>query len=336
MRLPRIKSGYFSAPIEHLTARWSIRLGIAVAAVVLVYALIVLFGEFYLLLFATVLLASIFGGLVPGLLVLAVIISYEVFFGRLSVDEMQRLLVEGTLVSIGLSLPTSLFRARELLEAELKTEQQLLKMEEDERRRIGRDLHDGLGQHLTGISLLSETMAQQLMTGGKPDPVNVEAITRLVSEAIKITRDLAKSLSPITLELEGLQAAVEELAETSSSLFGIRCTYECHQQDLVLNPNRSLHVFRIIQEAVNNSVRHGKAKNVRVRMTRDRKDLIVTVVDDGIGLSQKTSVNPGFGLRLMQYRAKMLGASLTVERAAPEGGTVVTCICPLDDQVQRR
>jgi signal transduction histidine kinase len=65
-------------------------------------------------------------------------------------------------------------------------------------------------------------------------------------------------------------------------------------------------------------------------MKRDRKDLIVTVVDDGIGLSQKTSVNPGLGLRLMQYRAKIIGASLTVERAAPEGGTVVTCICPID------
>jgi len=331
LRLPRIKPGYFSAPFDQLKARWSIRLGVGVAAVVLAYALVLLFGEFYLLLFATVLLASIFGGLVPGLLVLAVIVSYEVFFGRLSVDETRRLLIEGTLVSFLLSVPAALFKGRKRLEAELKTEQQILKMEDDERRRIGRDLHDGLGQHLTGISLLSETMTQQLMTGGKPDPTNVEAITRLVSEAIKITRDLAKSLSPITLELEGLQAAVEELADTSSSLFGIHCICEDHQQNLVLDRTRSLHLFRIVQEAVNNSVRHGKAKNVRVGMTRDRKDLIVTVVDDGVGLSLKTSVNPGIGLRLMQYRAKMLGASLTVKRSAPEGGTVVTCICPLDD-----
>ena len=336
LRLSRIKSGPFSAPFEQLTARWTTRLGLGVAAILLVYALILLFGGLYLLLFATVFLASIFGGLVPGLLVFAAIVSYEVFSGRIGMDETQRLLVAGTLVSIGVSLRTVRLKTRERLETELKMEQQILKMEEDERRGIGRDLHDGLGQHLTGISLLSETMAQQLTAGGKPDPINVEAITRLVSEAIRITRDLAKSLSPITLELEGLQAALEELADTSSSLFGIRCTCDCQQQDLVLDRTRSLHLFRIVQEAVNNSVRHGKAKNVRIRMTRDKKDLIVTVVDDGIGLSQKTSANPGFGLRLMQYRAKMLAASLIVERAAPEGGTVVTCICPLDDQVPRR
>jgi signal transduction histidine kinase len=243
LRLPRIKSGHFSAPFEQLTVQWTIRLGVCVAAVALVYALILLFGEFYLLLFATVLLASIFGGLVPGLLVLATIISFELFSGRISMDETRRLLVEGTLVSVGVSLRTARFKARERREAELKMEQQILKMEEDERSRIGRDLHDGLGQHLTGISLLSETVAQQLAAGGKPDPVNVEAITRLVSEAIRITRDLGKSLSPITLELEGLQAAVEELADTSSSLLGIRCTCEGRQQDLLLDRTRSLHIF---------------------------------------------------------------------------------------------
>lgn len=332
-------------PFDRLTEGWASRYGLAVVVVGLQVTVNLLFGrimgQFYLVPFVAVLVASVVGGLGPGLLatILTAIVGYEVPINRLNANELLRLTIDGTLVAIvGGTLRAARLKSRERLETSFKLEQQILEISDQERRRIGYDLHDGLGQHLTGISMLSETVAQQLKTGEKPDPANVETITRLVSEAVSITRDLAKSLSSITLERDGLVAALVELADSSSSLFGICCSFDCDcdPPDLVLDPTCSLHLFRIVQEAVHNSVRHGKAKNVDISLTRDRKNLALTVVDDGIGLSEKTSANQGLGLRIMAYRATILRGSLTARRVAPRGGTVVTCVWPLDSQTPRR
>lgn len=284
-------------------------------------------------LFASIMIASVAGGFWSGILAtLASIVAGAVVPPRIIPDEIFVLCVEGFLVSlVGGVLRSIRIRAAQTLAANLSLEQQILEIGDDERRRIGHDLHDGLGQHLTGISLLSETMSQQLAAGKLPAASNVETITRLVSEAVGITRDLAKSLSPVTLERDGLVAAIEELSETSSTLLGIDCHGEFVAEDLDLNLDRtrSLHLYRIVQEAVNNSVRHGKSKHVAIRTEQRGNNLHVTVSDDGSGLSQKTMANPGLGLRIMQYRARMLSATLAVERATPSGGTVVTCICPI-------
>src|SRR5205823_2941886 len=106
-------------------------------------------------------------------------------------------------------------------------------------------------------------------------------------------RDLAKSLSPVTLERDGLVAAVEELADTSSVLLGIDCRSDIDVLQLDLDRTRALHLYRIIQEAVNNSVRHGKAKNVRIEVRLQANEVVVKVIDDGSGLSQKTMSKPG-------------------------------------------
>ena len=339
MHGPRIISGRSSVPFERLRGHWPLRYGVAiVAGIVLCVAELLLrrslATEFHLLLlFSAILLGSVLGGLGPGLLATAaaVMVGYNTIPLKLVAPELRLLAIQGVLISVvGGTLRSARVKARERLAANLKLEQQILEIGDDERRRIGHDLHDGLGQQLTGISLLSETMAQQLAAGAKPDPANVEIITRLASEAVRITRDLAKSLSPVTLERDGLIAAIEELADTSSALFGIKCSLECEDQQLPVDRTRALPLFRIVQEAVNNSVRHGKAKNVRIGVMNNPRELIVSVVDDGSGLSQKTTANPGLGLRIMEYRARMLDASLTVERASTTGGTVVTCTCPLD------
>ncbi|HMB94626.1 MAG TPA: sensor histidine kinase, partial [Tepidisphaeraceae bacterium] len=289
--------------------------------------------SYILLLFIAILLTSVLGGLGPGLSA-TILICAAAYYCRPSVltaSQLRQLGIEGILVSIvGGTLRVARTKASERLTAYIRLEQQILEIGDEERRRIGHDLHDGLGQHLTGISLLSETIAQQLDAGRQPDPTNVETITRLVSEAVRITRDLAKSLSPVTLETDGLLAALEELADTASGLFGIECDCEIEAEEVPLNRSRSLHVFRIVQEAVNNSVRHGKAKHVKISLITDAQTLKVTIHDDGSGLSQKTMANPGLGLRIMQYRARMLDASLTIVRANEAGGTIVTCICPID------
>jgi signal transduction histidine kinase len=289
---------------------------------------------YFLLLFIAILLAGMLGGLGPAIVAMVLVCGADYFLRNraLSIPQLQVLAVEGIFLSfIGGTLRIARLKASERLEANMRLEQQILEIGDEERRRIGHDLHDGLGQHLTGISLLSETMSQQLQMGVSPDSTNVETITRLVSQAVRITRDLAKSLSPVTLETDGLLAAIEELAETASDLFGIECNCEIDEKAPSLNRSQSLHVFRIVQEAVNNSVRHGKARHVLIKLTSDEKSLIVSITDDGSGLSQKTTANPGLGLRIMQYRARMLDASLAIKRANDAGGTVVTCVCPVGE-----
>jgi signal transduction histidine kinase len=130
-------------------------------------------------------------------------------------------------------------------------------------------------------------------------------------------------------------AAIEELAGTSSSLLGINCRGDFDNQELRLDRTRAMHLYRIVQEAVNNSVRHGKARNVEIEVRQSGNELTVCVRDDGSGLSAKTMSDPGLGLRIMQYRAKMLAATLEVERATHSGGTIVTCRCPIDGQPEQ-
>lgn len=324
--------------------RWA-RYGVSMFAVVVAGLFAYHIGpsidrDFYLtILFLSMLLASVIGGMFPGLLamVAATLIGYYVPPDRLTTADLRLLAIEGALVAVvGGTLRSARLKARERLLATLRLEQQIVEIGDDERRRIGHDLHDGLGQHLTGISLLTETISQQVEAGHQPDPSNIESVTRLVSEAIGITRDLAKSLSPITLEQDGFLIAIQELADSASALFGIDCTWEYEGPELELERAQSQNLYRIVQEAVNNSVRHGKATHVRITGERDGSDMVMQIIDDGSGLSAKTITNPGLGLRIMQYRCRMLGASLAVERFNEAGGTVVTCRCPLSARVEAR
>jgi signal transduction histidine kinase len=336
---PRITTGTVPASLEQLAALRSVRYSVPLISVGIAAAVAFFLGRSIeshsrlFVFFCAVLLPAATCGLGPGLVAtaLCVLARYLVWPSEPNLPEIIVLAAQGILVSIvGGSLRSIKLKAHARLAENLNLEQRLLEIGDDERRRIGHDLHDGLGQHLTGISLLSETMAQQLESGTKPDPRNVETVTRLVSEAVRITRDLAKSLSPVTLERHGLVVAIEELAGTVSTLFSVNCVWESNGYDPPLDRAQALHLFRIVQEAVNNSVRHGKAHNIHVSLNQVGRGLCLRVVDDGSGLSQKTSESPGLGLRIMQYRARMLGAILSVERASEAGGTTVTCTCPID------
>lgn len=339
MRNLRITTGPGSSLLDRVSVGWRARYGLAIGLAVVVGGICVLIEHekssdlLFTLGFLASLAAATFGGFGPGLLTTGLLVGLVRFVPQphLKDIQMQNLALSGVLLSlVGGALRSTRLRAAAQLAANLKLEQQILEIGDDERRRIGHDLHDGLGQHLTGISLLSETIAQQLEAGQRPDPTNVETITRLVSEAVRITRDLAKSLSPVTLERDGLIAALEELSDTASTLFGINCVWEMDGPAPMLDHVKALHVFRIVQEAVSNSVRHGKARNVRIGLRVHRDELTVRISDDGRGLSPKTVANPGLGLRIMQYRARMLGATLAVERSDASGGTVVICTCPIN------
>ena len=205
-----------------------------------------------------------------------------------------------------------------------RLEQQLLEISDRERQRIGQDLHDDLCQHLAGIELMSQVLEQKLSPKSKADAARAGDIARHVREAISQTRSLARGLSPVTLESEGLASALRELATNSEKMFGIACTVECEGPVFLKAPATLTHLYRIAQEAVSNAVRHGKASQVRIRLESSPGRTLLCVTDNGSGLSDSGPKSNGMGLRIMRYRAGMIGGALSIDRG-PGGGTVVTC-----------
>ena len=207
---------------------------------------------------------------------------------------------------------------RETLEKEVVESSNRVQM------RIGQDIHDGLGQHLTGISFLSRALEKSLAAQHRPEAAEAAEISKLVIEALAQTRNLARGLFPVEVESDSLTPSLKDLARTVEQLFNISCVVECEDGVSVASRGASTHLFRLTQEAVNNAVKHGKANRVVIRLERVGEKLALRIVDDGIGLPPEGMKRNGLGLRIMTYRAQKVGGALEISPGEP-GGTVVTC-----------
>jgi two-component system, LuxR family, sensor kinase FixL len=211
---------------------------------------------------------------------------------------------------------------REITERK-RLEKEILEISEREQRRIGQDLHDGLCQHLAGIELMSQVLEQKLARRSKAAAAKAGDIAKNVRDAISHTRLLARGLSPITLESEGLMSALHELALNTQKIFGVACRFECNPPVLVQDFPAATHLFRLGQEAVSNAIKHGKAKRILIRLKEERGRLALSIIDNGRGFPARISKSKGMGLRIMQSRAGMIGGTLAIERNTA-GGTTVT------------
>jgi PAS domain S-box-containing protein len=208
-----------------------------------------------------------------------------------------------------------------------RLEKEILEISDQERRRIGQDLHDGLCQHLAGIELMSQVLQQKLVGKTKTDAARAGEIARHVREAISQTRSLARGLSPVTLESEGLTSALRELAANTEKMFGIQCRVEYVETGPDLPAATGMHLYRIAQEAVSNAIKHGKATDVMIHLQPSKERLALSIVDNGAGFPKVLAQNDGMGLRIMRYRAGMIGGTLSIERNST-GGTMVSCSVP--------
>ena len=209
-------------------------------------------------------------------------------------------------------------------------ERAILEAVNREQYRIGNDLHDGLGQELTGIALMLRGLAGRVATEYERILPEIEGITRLVSNAIESTRALARGLSPVNLERGGLQDALEGLAMHAAELYGVQilCTHRLGASR-PLSAELANHLYRIAQEAVRNAVRHGQARTIRLHLHVARAKVRLTVTDDGTGMPAHAEQAPGMGLKTMRYRARMLGGEVRFERSTPNG-TRIVCECPIE------
>lgn len=209
-------------------------------------------------------------------------------------------------------------------------ERAILQAVSREQYRIGNDLHDGLGQELTGIALMLRGLAGRLTVEYPAILPEIEGITRLVSSSIESTRALARGLSPVNLERGGLSDALEGLAMHATELYGVRvsCTHRV-KTIRPLSTELANHLYRIAQEAVRNAVHHGQARSIRLHLHGARAKVRLTVTDDGVGMPSDAVDAPGMGLKIMRYRARILGGEVRFERSDPQG-TRIICECPLE------
>jgi signal transduction histidine kinase len=209
-----------------------------------------------------------------------------------------------------------------------RLEKELLGIVEQERQRIGQELHDSIGQQLTGVAFMAEKLGKRLSRKSLTEEIKyAERIGTCISLAAEQTRNLAKELHPIDLDRNGLIPAIEELAENTEKLFNISCVTKCEKNISISNITVTINLYRIAQEAITNAVKHGKARNIKIELATGNSHLKLVVENDGISFSTERSNGKGMGLRVMQYRAESINGSLDIRKGA-NGGTIITCILP--------
>ena len=210
-------------------------------------------------------------------------------------------------------------------------EKTILDISAREQRRIGHDLHDGLGQHLTGIAFMVKVQEQKLAAKQMPEAADAAKIVRLVNDAISKTRELAKGLAPVVFDAHGLMSALQLHAAEVEDLFGISCHFQCEPPVIIPDGTVATHLYHIAQEAVTNAIKHGRAQNILVRLSAVDGRGTLLVRDDGQGMADPPGDHAGMGLQIMKYRADMIAGVLEV-RADKMQGTMVCCRFPLNSK----
>lgn len=220
----------------------------------------------------------------------------------------------------------ALIVARDITERR-RLEREIVEISTHEQERIGQDLHDGLCQHLAGIVALSGALARQLEAQSRPESGLAREITELVKDAVSQARDLARGLYPPQLRDGGLTAALDGLTSQVQAAHGVACRFIAHGAPRLECPTAATHLYRIAQEALRNAVTHSHGDTIELRLQAGgRGGVTLTVADNGRGLGSPAPARSGLGLHTMAYRARMIGASLTVAPGPGGRGTEVSCV----------
>ncbi|MEK7993498.1 MAG: PAS domain S-box protein, partial [Planctomycetota bacterium] len=200
---------------------------------------------------------------------------------------------------------------REEIERRKGLERELLSVVEQERQRIGQELHDSIGQQLTGIAFMMEVLGEKLADKSLTEEAPyAEKINARVSRAVDLARDLAKGLHPIDLDRNGLAAVLQELAADTEQLFDVSCTFSSDEAVSMSRISAPINLYRIAQEAITNAVKHGKARNISVRLSSENGSVVLSVENDGLDFPAEPGRVEGMGLKIMRYRAELMNSSL--------------------------
>lgn len=211
-----------------------------------------------------------------------------------------------------------------------RLEGEVLEVAEQERERLGRDLHDGLGQELTAAALLARALERALEPVDPAAAARAREIRDVAQAALSQTRFLAQGLLPPPLQ-GGVNDALADLASNAAELFGVHVSVDVIEETEVRDEQMAAHLYHICREAITNAVRHGKANEIRVALLSDERIVKLEIRDDGVGMPDTPISGGGLGLRNMRFRANQLGGTLDIGRA-PGSGTVVVCTVDRHDE----
>ena len=203
-----------------------------------------------------------------------------------------------------------------------RLEREVLHISMEERHQFGRELHDGLGQQLTAIELMTHTLARELKVAAPEQAKTAREITKFIRRTITQTRELAHGLSPVAAGGEGLMQALQDLANMTAST-GTPCDFACPRRARINDPAVAGHLYRIAQEAVTNALKHAKPRHIHLRLENLGAHIELAVEDDGRGFPKTSAKNTGMGLQVMHHRARLIGGHLTVHSVTGKGARIV-------------
>jgi signal transduction histidine kinase len=209
-----------------------------------------------------------------------------------------------------------------------RLENELLEITDKERRRIGLNLHDDLGQKLTGIALMTKGLQVRLARSGGEAAEEAARIHTLIQETMTQARELSHDLVTSDLQDKDLAAAMDGMVLHVKRTFNISCRFQCEIKVPTLEPNTVSQLYKITQEAVTNAIRHAKARNVEIQVSNGSNRLLLSIRNDGAPFPSVVNTNAGLGLRIMSYRAQLIGAALEFKPGELDGA-VVTCSLPI-------
>ena len=223
-----------------------------------------------------------------------------------------------------------LHQANEKLESEIARrkglEGEILAVSDREQQRLGQELHDGLCQHLTAVAFMTRSIALRLRDHRVVDAADIEKVAELVNEAAVDTRNLSRALHRVDVDAAGLIIALQDLADRE--IWRTPCRLKTKSSFRIDDDVAAAHLYRIAREAVINANKHSQAREIVVRLERARKEMVLRVIDDGIGLPKALKPQQGLGFHIMNYRAQLMGGRLEID-SAQKGGTRVSCYLPV-------
>ena len=232
--------------------------------------------------------------------------------------------VTATVLKDAQGRPVAIAKTKRDITERKKLEREVVEIASQEQRRIGQDLHDSVGQDLTALNIMADDLAEILRTDPAIGAKLIEQMAQGLRRSQRELRAVLRGLLPVAVDSEGLMAALSDLADRTQQEGKTTCKFACPKPVAVADNHTATHLYLIAQEAVHNAVKHAQPRNIRIFLESNHL-LLLSVQDDGIGMSSRLTENHGgLGLRIMQNRAAIIGATLTIQPAKPTG-TLVIC-----------
>jgi len=204
-------------------------------------------------------------------------------------------------------------------------EGEILEISDREQQRLGQEIHDGLCQHLTAVAFMARSVALRLKNHRVIDAGDIEKIAQLVNDAATDTRNLSRALHRIDVDSAGFITALEDLVDRE--IWRIPCRLEVKPSFHIEDDVAAGELYRIAREAVINANKHSEAREIVIKLERTRSEMVLRVIDDGVGFSSNPKAKRGLGAHIMGYRARLMGARLEID-SPKRGGTRVSCYLP--------